>query len=481
MSTVARPPCDEGILRAPTPPSGARPARVKRGVLAATVLGSSLAFIDGSVVNVALPAIQADLGAPLAAAQWVANAYLLLLGTFVLIGGAAADRYGRRRIFLVGIVCFAAASLACAAAPGIGTLVGARAGQGFAAALMTPASLALLGANFPPEERSAAFGIWSGAGALTTALGPLLGGWLVDAVSWRAVFLVNLPVAALAVATARRRVPESRDPEAKALDWPGAVTAASGLGAITLALSWESLAGWTAATVALLAGGLVLLAGFLVIQRRSAHPMMPLALYRSPVFASLNGLTFLLYFALGGALFFLPFDLIRVEGYSASGAGAALVPFAVLIGLLSPASGRLADRIGPHPQLVAGPVMAGAGVALLGLVPPGASFWIGRLPAILMLAAGMTLVVAPLTAAVMGAVDQRHVGLASGVNNAVARIAGLLAVAGLGALLSSAASADSPAAFHRGFRLIMLVAGACAAGGGGVVLVFGRGLSLRRR
>lgn len=476
MSTLIRPPCDEGVARAASPTPRARSRGSSRGVLAATVLGSSLAFIDGSVVNVALPAIQADLAAPLAKVQWVVNAYLLLLGSLVLVGGAAADLYGRRRTFVLGVALFAASSLACALAPGIWSLIGARAGQGVAAALLTPASLALLGANFPQEERSGAFGIWSGAGALTTALGPLLGGWLVDVLSWRAVFLINLPVAALAITLAVRRVPESRDADAKALDWPGAIAATLGLGALTLAFSTASSFGWTVFSVALLAVGAVLLAGFLLIQHRSSHPMMPLALYRSPAFSSLNGLTFLLYFALGGALFFLPFELIRVEGFPASAAGAALAPFAVVMGLFSSASGRLADRIGPLPQLVAGPVIAGAGIALLGIAPPAASFWIVRLPAIIVLAAGMTLVVGPLTAAVMNAVDERHIGLASGVNNAVARVAGLLAVASLSALLSTVTPTTTGDTFHQGFRLIMLVAAACAAAAGAVMLIGGRGV-----
>ena len=454
----------------------------RRGVLGATVLGSSLAFTDGAVVNVALPALQSAFNASASIVQWVLNAYLLMLGALVLVGGAAADRYGRRRIFVLGVVLFAVASLACAAAPTMPLLVAARGLQGLAAALLTPASLALLSANFSEAERPRAFGIWAGAGALTTALGPVLGGWLVDTVGWRAIFLINLPVAALTIFVTRRSVPESRDDEARALDIPGTLTAASGLGALTYGLTMASGNGWTGATFAWMTAGAVLLAGFVVLERHSRAPMMPLELFRARAFASLNAMTFLLYFALGGTLFLLPFELIRLEGYSATAAGAALLPFALVMGLFSSSAGRMAGRVGTRLQLSAGPLVAGAGIAWLGLAGTDGGYWTARLPPLLVLAAGMTLTVGPLTAAVMNAVEVRHTGVASGINNAVARVGGMIAVASLTLVVSIVASAQSgPAsdvlaavdreAFHRGFRVAMIVAAACAALGGALIAV----------
>ncbi len=463
----------------------------RRAVLVATVVGSSLAFIDGAVVNVALPALQASFGASAALVQWVMNAYLLMLGSLVLVGGAAADRYGRRRVFVLGVALFALASLACAAAPSAALLVVARAVQGFAAALMTPASLALLRANFPPQERARAFGIWAGAGALTTAFGPVLGGFLVDSVGWRTIFLINLPLAALAIVVALRAVPESRDDSARALDAPGAVLVAIALGALTYGLTVAADAGWSALTAGSVAAGIALLGVFLLVEHRSAAPMLPLALFRGRAFSALNGMTFLLYFALGAALFLLPFELIRVERYSATLAGAALLPFALVMGLFSSAAGRLARRIGTRVQLCAGPIVAGAGIAALGLAGAGGTYWATRLPALLVLAVGMTLTVGPLTAAVMNATESRHAGLASGVNNAVARVAGLLAVAlstlivatvvaAGGAPGADVLAAADPGAFHRGFRLAMLIAGGAAALGGAVVGVLLRGVAPRR-
>jgi EmrB/QacA subfamily drug resistance transporter len=454
----------------------------RRAVLGATIIGSSLAFTDGAVVNIALPALQSAFNASAAIVQWVMNAYLLMLGALVLVGGAAADRYGRKRIFVLGVVLFAVASLACAGAPTVPLLVAARALQGFAAALLTPASLALLGANFTEAERPRAFGIWAGAGALTTALGPVLGGWLVDSIGWRAIFLINLPVAALTILITLRSVPESRDDEARALDIPGTLTAVSGLGALTYGLTVASGNGWTGATYAWMFAGAVLLAAFLVLERRSRAPMMPLELFRSRAFASLNAMTFLLYFALSGTLFLLPFELIRLEGYSATAAGAALLPFALVMGLFSSSAGRMARRAGTRLQLSVGPLVAGAGIAWLGLASTDGGYWTARLPPLLVLAVGMTLTVGPLTAAVMNAVDVRHTGVASGINNAVARVGGMMAVASLTLIVSIVASAGSgPArdvlaavdreAFHRGFRVAMIAAGVCAALGGALIAI----------
>jgi EmrB/QacA subfamily drug resistance transporter len=456
--------------------------RRRRAVLGATILGSSLAFTDGAVVNIALPALQSAFNASASIVQWVMNAYLLMLGTLVLVGGAAADRYGRKRIFVLGVVLFAVASLACAGAPTMPLLVAARGLQGFAAALLTPASLALLGATFTEAERPHAFGIWAGAGALTTALGPVLGGWLVDSIGWRAIFLINLPVAALTILITLRSVPESRDDEARALDIPGTLTAVSGLGALTYGLTVASGNGWTGATYAWMFAGAVLLAAFLVLERRSRAPMMPLELFRSRAFASLNAMTFLLYFALSGTLFLLPFELIRLEGYSATAAGAALLPFALVMGLFSSSAGRMARRAGTRLQLSVGPLVAGAGIAWLGLASTDGGYWTARLPPLLVLAVGMTLTVGPLTAAVMNAVDVRHTGVASGINNAVARIGGMMAVASLTLIVSIVASAGSgPArdvlaavdreAFHRGFRVAMIAAGVCAALGGALIAI----------
>lgn len=457
--------------------------RRKRWVLVATVLGSSLTFIDGSALGVALPAVQRDLGAGPAAVQWVSNAYLLTLGALVLIGGAAGDRFGRRRVFLIGVAVFALASIACGLAPTVEGLIAGRALQGVGAALLTPGALAVIGAVFPPEERGKAFGTWAGAGALFGMIGPLVGGWLADAADWRLIFWINVPLAVLTAIVTLKAVPESRDDEAKGLDWVGALLATGGLGALTWGLTAAPDLGWTDPLIlAGLTGGAVLMAAFLWAEAREKHPMMPLDLFRSPVFSGINLLTLLLYFALGGAMFFLPFDLIRVHGWSATMAGAAMLPFAVIMSLFSGVAGRLADRFGARLSLGLGPVLAGVGLALLALPEPGAGYVDGPLAGMTLLAIGMTLAVGPLTAAVMGAVPDTHTGVASGVNNAVARVAGLLAVALLGVLLSAVfvARAESPDArdllgqvmagadleqtavdaFHTAFRAVMF---ACAA------------------
>jgi EmrB/QacA subfamily drug resistance transporter len=430
MAGPLHPPCDEGVIRAGRPSES---TSRKRLALAATVLGSSMAFIDGSVVNVALPAMRTALKADAAQVQWIVNAYLLLLGALVLIGGSAGDRFGRRKVFVLGVALFGVASMGCALAPDAGWLIAARALQGMAAAMLTPASLAILGATFDDDERGAAIGAWAGFGAVTTAIGPVLGGWLVDHVSWRAIFLINLPLAVATIWLALASVRESRDPEVEHLDWRGAVLAATGLGAVTWGLTAAGQRGWTSPSVwAALATGAALLAGFLLSQAREKHPMMPLSLYRSRTFSGANLLTLALYFGLTGALFFLPFELIARHGYSAAKAGATLLPFSLVMGTLSGVAGKLADRFGARPMLTLGPILAGVGFGLLGAPWVGSGYWTGVLPAVLVLAVGMTLAVAPLTSTVMGAVAASHAGVASGVNNAVARIAGLLAVAVLG-------------------------------------------------
>jgi EmrB/QacA subfamily drug resistance transporter len=416
----------------PTRDETISPAR-GRLILAATVLGSSLAFIDGSVVNVALPSIRQALNARPDQIQWIVNAYLLLLGSLVLIGGSAGDRWGRRKVFVIGVALFALASLGCALSPSITFLIAARALQGIAAAMVVPASLAILGAAFDEKARGPMIGAWAGFGAVTGSFGPVLGGWLVDAVSWRAIFLINLPIAAATVWLTLKAVPESRDPDVEHLDWRGAILAALGLGALTWGLTAAGERGWRDVAVwsALLAGSAILV-GFVVLQGRERHPMMPLTLYRSTTFSGANLLTLALYFGLTGAMFFLPYELIAKHGYSAAAAGATLLPISAVMGTLSGFAGRMANKVGARAMLTLGPIVAGLGFALLGAPWLGSGFWTGVLPGLLVLALGMTISVAPLTSTVMAAVPSSHAGVASGINNAVARVAGLLAVAVLG-------------------------------------------------
>jgi EmrB/QacA subfamily drug resistance transporter len=481
VTASAAGPCDHGLaaaVDAPVPTRAAHPS----GSLAATILGSSLAFIDGSVVNVGLPAIERDLassGASGASIGWLINAYLLPLGALVLLGGVVGDRYGRKRMFLAGMALFSVASLACALAPGFAWLLAARAVQGVGAALLMPASLALLGAAFSGEARGRAVGTWAAAGAITGALGPLAGGWLIDAVGWRAIFLVNLPIAAGAAWLGWRDVDESRSGDPAPLDIGGALLATAGLGLLTYGLTvvaaHESGAAGAAVGaagpglgLAALGAGAASLGAFVALEAHlGRRAMMPLALFGTSSFVGVSILTLCLYAALGGMVVLLPYLLIRSGGYSAAGAGAALLPLSIAMGLGSRAAGRLAERVGARTLLTAGPIVVAVGFALFLRVGAGPIGYVdGLLPALAVIACGLTLSVAPLTAAVMGAVDAAHVGSASGVNNAIARVAGLLATALLGFVLAGGATSPTfIGRFHGAAMagaLLALAAGAAA-------------------
>jgi EmrB/QacA subfamily drug resistance transporter len=410
-----------------------------RWALVVAILGSGMAFLDQTVVNVALPVMQRNLGATVGQMQWIVEAYALLLAALVLVGGALGDRYGRRNVFLAGVGLFALASAACGAAPGVETLIAARAVQGVGAALLVPGSLALISAAYPEKTRGAAIGTWSSWSAITAGLGPVAGGWVVAHASWRWLFFFNVPVAAVVIALGARRVAETRDPEAPPrLDLAGAALATLGLGLVVYALVDAGGAAGRLATARVLvplALGALTLVAFVVLEARRQAPMVSLGLFRSRTFSGANLLTLLLYAAMGGALFFVPFNLIQVQHYSPAAAGAALLPLVFLISGMSRWSGALATKIGARPLLVAGPLTAAVGFALLALPATGASYWRAFFPGITVLGVGMGLTVAPLTSAVMGALEPRHAGVASGINNAVARTAGLLAIAALGLLL----------------------------------------------
>jgi EmrB/QacA subfamily drug resistance transporter len=425
--------------------SGAQP-----WVLAATILGSSMAFIDATVVNIALPSMQASLAARVSDAQWIVNAYLLMLGALILVGGAAGDQYGRRRVCMLGILVFTVASVGCGLAPSVFALISARTLQGIGGALLVPGSLAIISANVPEQSRGRAIGTWAGASALTTALGPVLGGWLVDTWSWRAIFFINVPIGLVALVIMGRWVAESSNESDTAPDWRGAVLAVLGLGMLAVGLTLASQDGWSRVSVwGCVAAALIAISLLLWWEARAASPMLPLPLFRSATFSGTNAITLLLYFSLSGALFFVPYDLIDIQGYSATQAGAALLPLSVIMAALSRWSGGLIGRYGARLPLVVGSLVAAIGFVLLAVPATGGSYWSTFFPAMTALGLGMAVSVTPLTTTVLHSAGDRFAGAASGINNAIARLAGMLAVALLGAVAVGAFGAALDASLER--------------------------------
>ena len=430
----------------------------RRWTLIATILASAMTFIDGTVVNVALPALQADLHATITDVQWVVEAYTLFLSALILVGGAMGDQFGRKRVFLFGVVSFTAASIFCGLAPSPRVLIIARALQGIGAGFLVPGSLAIISATFSDAERGRAIGTWSGFSAITTALGPVIGGWLIEHVSWRAAFFLNVPLAVIVVALSLRFMDESHDPSrTERVDWLGAVLGVVGLGGLVFGLlEWAPLGPGNPLVTGFLALGVVCLVLLVVVERRARNPMMPLHLFRSRTFTLTNILTLLLYGALGIVLFLLPLDLIQVQHYSATEAGAALVPFAVIMFALSRWAGGLVARVGPRLPLTVGPAIAAVGIALFARGAIGGSYWSSIFPAVCLLGLGLTITVAPLTTTVMGAVETAHAGVASGINNTVARVAGLLTIAVFGVLLARRFDAEvKPRLDHLGLPAVV--------------------------
>ena len=438
-----------------------------RGVLLATVLASGMAMLDGTVVNVALRTIGHELDASLAELQWITNGYMLALAAFILLGGSLGDRFGRRRVFEIGIAWFAAASLLCGLAQNPEQLIAARVLQGLGAALLTPGSLAIIQAVFRPQDRGRAIGAWSGLGGIAAALGPFLGGWLVEQASWRWIFLLNLPLAVLTLVASRASVPETRDPEATGhFDVLGAVLGAVALGGITFALIG---AGNLATPLVVASGALGAVTGvaFLVVETRRSQPMMPTSLFRSRQFSAANAMTLLVYAALGAMLFFVVLQLQTVSGWGPLAAGLSALPITIVMLLLSPRAGALSQRIGPRLPMTLGPIVCAAGVVMLRSLDESASYWGDVLPGMTVFALGLTLLVTPLTATVLAAAPDRRAGISSGINNAVARAGSLLAVAALPAAVGlSGADYDNPTQFGAGYVDAMTVCAVLLTAGG---------------
>lgn len=459
----------------PADPATAMSSPAGRWLIVAAALGSGVAFLDGSVVNVALPAIGDELGGGFSVLQWVLDGYLLTLSALLVLGGALGDRYGRRRVFLLGLVVFTVASLGCGLAPTGEALILARLVQGVGGALLIPGSLALIDSVIRHDDRGRAIGTWAGLSGVAAALGPFLGGWLVDAASWRWVFFINVPLAAAALVVTTRHVPETRDMTATGrLDVAGAAAATIGLGGIIYGLIEVPVHGWTALTLGATAGGVLALAAFPVIELRAEAPLVPLSLFRSAQFTGANVVTLAVYAALGGALFLLALQLQRSLGWSPFAAGLAFLPFTVIMLLLSSSVGALAQKVGPRWPMTIGPIVAGAGLAMLVAVVPGAGYVTTVLPAVVVFGLGMAVTVAPLTSTVLASVRPEHVGAASGANNAISRIASLLAVAVLPLAVGLDGSGSGP--LGPGFARAMLVsAGLCVLGGAVAFFTVGRG------